>query len=530
MKSKTALTLIICLGMILGVSVAAFAGGKQESKSSSAPAKQTTAATSTPKYGGVLQIGTGQAIPEVGYTPEIANNSEMEFLQPDFNTLVFYNATGDLVPELATSWSSDASSKTVTFQLRQGVQFQDGTPFNAQAVKWNIDQYQKAKRTEVSDIQSISTPDAHTVVLHLKQWDSSVLVAVGFYVYFMSPTAVEKHGVDWAHTHAVGTGPFILKSFDPNVSITYVKNPNYWQKGKPYLDGIKFQIIPDATTAATALQSGAIDLLSYASLLTVKNLLAQGGFIRETNHNGIGVESTGVIPNSANPKSPFHNAIVRKAFCYAINRQAIDKAIGYGLLTPTDQWAAPGSKTYNPNVVGYPYNPAKAKELLAQAGYPHGFDTVIWAYSGDNMMPAVAQMLDAVGIHAKIELANGPKLNSNMLDGWTGVMYHWASIGPDLGLYMGRHLDPNGAYFAKGILHPADTLALLQKVRTAPNSKLKLKYEWQLQKLIYDKYALFGKVLYVTSIDTMKRPYVKGDNWTKFDAASWTPQDTWLDK
>jgi peptide/nickel transport system substrate-binding protein len=171
-----------------------------------------------------------------------------------------------------------------------------------------------------------------------------------------------------------------------------------------------------------------------------------------------------------------------------------------------------------------------ARQLLAEAGYPDGFDTVIFAFAGDTWNPAIAQMLNDVGIRAKIELADGPLLNQNMLHGWDGIMYHWASIGPDLGLYMGRHLDPSGAFFAAGIQHPQDALDLLQAVRTAPDEATKLDYEMQLQKLIYDKYYLFGKVLYVTPIIHTKYDYVTDDNFGRFTAASWTPENAWLDK
>ena len=106
----------------------------------------------------------------------------------------------------------------------------------------------------------------------------------------------------------------------------------------------------------------------------------------------------------------------------------------------------------------------------------------------------------------------------------------WASIGPDLGLYMGRHLDPNGAYFADGIQHPEETLDLLDKIRTAVDEESKIAYSMELQKLIYDEYYLFGKVLYVNPISHMKYAYVMDDNFGLYTAASWTPENVWLDQ
>ena len=309
----------------------------------------------------------------------------------------------------------------------------------------------------------------------------------------MSPTAVKANGEEWAKNNPVGTGPFKLSEWKGDVGAEFVKNEDYWKEGLPYLDGIDWNLIQDINTATTSLRSGEVDLLSLITPLQLKMLDADGSFERETNKNGIGVTSVGVIPSSANTDSPFNDVKVRQALCHAIDRESLVNALGFGYSQTTNQWAAPAAKTYNPDVEGYPYNPEKAKELLAEAGYPDGFDTVIYAYAGDDYHPAVAQMLEKVGIRAKLDLVDFAKLNTMMLEGWEGLTYHWASVGPDLGLYMGRHLDPNGAFFAKGILHPKDTLDLLEKIRTAKNEETKLKYSFELQKLIYDKYALFGK-------------------------------------
>ena len=524
MKKRTVIMFLSVVFLIAVLSSAVFAGGQQETANSSAEK------SSDPVYGGVLDIGTGITIPFIGYTPGLNNNSYMQFTQIPFESLTFYDEAGNIAPKLAESWETDADKKTITFHLRKNVKFHDGTPFNAEAVKWNIEQYKAAKRTEVSIVESMDVLDDYTIVLNLSSWNSSTLEGIGFFVYYMSPMAVQSNGEDWAKKNAVGTGPFKLVEYKEDVGMKYEKNTDYWVEGLPYLDGINITIINDMSTATASLQAGEIDLLSYASTLQAKTLESSGDFVLETNTNGVGVESTGVIPSSSNPDSPFNNVKVRQALCYAIDRDSIVNALGFGYLKTTNQWASPGSKTYNPEVKGYPYNPEKAKALLAEAGYPNGFNTVIYAFAGDDFNPAVAQMLQEVGIRAKIELVDGPKLYSNMLEGWDGLMYHWASVGPDLGLYMGRHLDPDGAFFAKGILHPEDSLELLEKIRTARDEETKLKYSFELQKLIYDKYALFGKVLYIQAIITIKYPYVKDDNWTKYTAASWTPATAWIAK
>lgn len=518
-----------------GQSSAGSEGGDQTEAVSEAAGDSTdasAASTGEPKEGGVLKIGTGQSPTVIGYTPEINNNSFLQFLRTAFNSLCFYDEEGNLAPELAESWETDPDAATITFHLRSGVKFSDGTDFNAEAVKWNIEQYQSAGRTEVGSVASIDCPDENTVVINLEAWSSSALESIGFFVYYMSPTAFEENGgADWARFNAVGTGPFIMKSFEQGVGVTYEKNPNYWEEGKPYLDGVEFSIISEPTTLENALTAGEIDLLSYASIENLQNLEATGNFVRESNENGMGVESVGVIPNSDDESSPFYDARVRQAMCYAIDADTIVESLGYGYYTRTNQWAAPGAITYNEDVEGYPYNPEKAKELLAEAGYADGFDTTIYAIAGiENWATAIADQLTQVGIRTQVEMVDATKGNDFMANGWDGIYWHFASVSPDLGLYMGRHLDPNGAFYAKGIQHPQDCLDLLEAIRTAKDDETKVADELELQKLVYDKYALFGLPLYVNAIDAIKYPYVMDDNFTKYHCATWTPADCWLDK
>ena len=493
---------------------------------------QAPASSGEVKTGGVLKIGTGQTPSVIGFTPEINNNSYLQFLRTAFNSLCFYDDEGKLAPELAESWETDADAATITFHLRSGVKFTDGTDFNAEAVKWNLEQYKSVGRTEAADIKSIDCPDENTVVITLEAWRSSALESIGFFVYYMSPTAVEENGgTEWARFNAVGTGPFILTSFEQGVGIKYEKNPNYWEEGKPYLDGVEYSIISEPTTLENALVAGEIDMISYASIDNLRNLEPSGNFVRETNQNGNGVETTGIIPNSDDESSPFYDATVRRAMCYAIDADTIVESLGYGYYTRTNQWAAPGAITYNEDVEGYPYNPEKAKELLAEAGYADGFDTVIYAFSGiENWATAIADQLTQVGIRTQVEMIDGTKGSDFMMNGWDGIYWHFASVSPDLGLYMGRHLDPNGAFYAKGIQHPQDCLDLLSAVRVAKDDETKIAAEMELQKKVYDEYALFGLPLYVTSVNAIKAPYVVDDNYTRYHVATWTPADCWLDK
>ena len=175
-----------------------------------------------------------------GYPPRIVGAAR-DYAPPFFDRLLSIGDDGKYKPGLALSWDTSKDGKTITFKLRQGVTFHDGTPFNAQAVKSNLDNLIPPKATILSGITSVDVVDDYTVKLNLPAYNNLILYhfAANPATYMYSPEALKKNGADWATTHPVGTGPFMLKDYQPNISLTLVKNPNYWQKGLPYLDGIE---------------------------------------------------------------------------------------------------------------------------------------------------------------------------------------------------------------------------------------------------------------------------------------------------
>lgn len=486
------------------------------------------------KSGGTLKLGTTQTLSVVGYTPEVTNNSHIEFLRCAYESLLYYDKEGNIVGQLADAWETDPDNATLTFTLLDGVQFADGTDFNAEAVKWNIEKYQEAGRSEVANVDSIEILDDSTVKIQLKEWISSALEQVGFFVYYMSPSAYDKNGVEWMRLNSCGTGPFTVSSFEQGVSVKYVKNENYHVEGLPYLDGVEFTIYADATTLENSFRAGEVDMITYADVDTWNNVQNDSNYTVDRNANGLGLESVGLIPASADESDPFADARVRQALCYAVDWDTLVSSLSYGLYSRTNQWASPDAVTYNPNVKGYSYDPEKAKELLAEAGYADGFTTTLYVPGSTgfyaNAAVVIAASLAEVGITANVETIDGAKGNDIMSNGWTGLYWHFASIGPDLGLYMGRHLDTDGAYYAKGIQHPQDCLDLLQQIRTAKDDSEKIDLEWQLQEKIYDEYALFGEPLFINGAVWIRNNYVKGGQFALVHAATWSPSTCWLDK
>ena len=171
-KRNLFVTLLLVMAMLLSA-----CGSKAP-----APTPDAPDSTGEPVYGGVLRVASYLSPSVLGYTPECGSNTNIQYLRLNFNSLCNYDEKGALCPDLATEWSSDYDTLTLTFKLREGVKFADGTDFNAEAVKWNIEQYKAAQRTEVAEVESIETPDDYTVIIHLSSWNSSALDAIGYMV------------------------------------------------------------------------------------------------------------------------------------------------------------------------------------------------------------------------------------------------------------------------------------------------------------------------------------------------------------
>jgi len=207
--------------------------------------------------GGVLKISVGIDANTLGHPPTLTRMHDFRFAVASVETLVRTDEAGAPVPWLAKAWKVDAQAKTITFTLEKGVKFHDGTDFNADVVKWNLEQYIASPRIELNKVESIDVVDDYTIRLNLSEFDALLLpnlaAAAGLMI---SPTAYQTHGQEWCQTHPLGTGPFKFVSWDRDVSIKFEQFDGYWQKGKPYLDGVEWVIIADPMVATASFLAG----------------------------------------------------------------------------------------------------------------------------------------------------------------------------------------------------------------------------------------------------------------------------------
>jgi peptide/nickel transport system substrate-binding protein len=446
-------------------------------------------------------------------------------------TLLLTDEKGTPIPNLATGWTVAPDFKSITFTLRKGVKFHDGTDFDAAAVKYNFETNAKSPMPELKAVTSVDVIDASTVKVNLSQYQPQIFsfLAVGRPGWMVSPTAAKAMTQEEMLLKPVGTGPFKFKEFKRDVSMTFTKNENYWQPGKPYLDGIEYEIVADQVTALIAFKSGAAQV-NY-------NISPKDAF--DLKNAGYNVTSAPAsiyqfVPDSANPTSPWANVDVRRAAQHAIDTVSMAKAQGFGWADPYWNQVFPkGNPANDPTIVGYPYDVAKAKALLTKAGYPNGFKTSLYVTVppvGD-LEPAVQNYLQQVGIIAEMKPLPGASNSQANQQGWTNGLFRSqspSSLGADPGYTMTQNFATPPTSWASAS-RPQDLLDLI-KAANAELDPAKRNAGFQaVTKNIIDTNALvistWGGYLLAS-----KQPEVKGDmirtRWTM----TWTPADAWLDK
>jgi ABC-type transport system substrate-binding protein len=350
-------------------------------------------------------------------------------MAPCLEPLLRLDLDGKLKGHLAESFDIAPDGKSVTFHIRKGVQFHDGTPLNAEAVKYNLEAT-AASGLWGAAILKVATSydilDDYTLRANLSAFNYNYMTALaGMAGMIASPTALKIPATDETkpRLHMVGTGPFIFESFKQNDNVKYKKNPNYWQKGKPYLDAVIIRQIPDRTVAVMAFQAGEVDELATGLQLATSNMLEAQGY--KITPYPLRFHFA-MMWDSANPSSPFSNKKVREAVHYGVDKQTLVNGIGggakrgfvalYQMAEPTDPW-------YCPELPIRKYDLAKAKQLLAEAGYPNGFKTTLHTdtFAEMNFMEALLTELKEMGIDATLDVADMGRAASLWYGGWEGL-------------------------------------------------------------------------------------------------------------
>lgn len=497
------------------------------------PTASPTPTAGQPQYGGILKCVSGAIPNNLGYLPEKAPSDNYLMLPVIERLAEWGDNKGTMVGILAESWDADPVAMTFTWHIRKGVKFHDGTDWNAEACRWNFQMGLDTNRLSMGQyIKSLEVVDEYTLRMNLTDFNWVMAEQWGL-TSPISPTAYEKSGateeerIDWARAHAVGTGPFTVEDWKRDDYIKFKKNPNYWQKGMPYLDGIEIRYIPDSMVAAASMEAREADM--WFAVSSVQNILDLQDKGLKLNW-GPGMFMC-LLFNSNDPASIFYSKPIREAVEYALDRPAIAQMLGQGLFEPLNQMA---SSTWPGYVEGYdprPYSPEKAKEKLSEAGYPDGFKTTMLATSaGQDALAAMQSYLGEVGIIIEPDTADlGRYFGAVFGTGWKDIVYTASGINPSAtDLFI--HYGPDPITFRTGNIWKSPEY--LAKCKEALNPSFKGAADAMPK--IKEAVRQGGEdcmivPLWRTAEAVIMQTWVHSD-YGLIHSIIWTPYDDWMEK
>ncbi|MCC6176930.1 MAG: hypothetical protein IT305_16595 [Chloroflexi bacterium] len=352
----------------------------------------------------------------------VGRNTQI-FIANVYDGLAARDASGQLLPALASDWGVLSDGSAWQFTLRDGVAFHNGDPFTAESVKFTIDRLidpatKSTISSEMGTIAGVDIVNANTITIRTKQPD--IMVPNRFSELFggmLSPSHTQANGAGIA-THPNGTGPFMLTDWVKNERIALEANPNYW-RGPASVSQITVRPILEDAARVAALQTGEVDFISNVPYERLGELEADPNLIVKT------VATPRVFFVGIDPRvTPLNDVRVRQALNYAVDVDAIIGALYYGHASRLATVVPTAAFGYDLSVTPYPYDPDRARALLAEAGYPNGFSVEFDSFTGsiaDHSKPAEAIVgyLQQAGIDVKLNVfefgAFGPRRVANQV-------------------------------------------------------------------------------------------------------------------
>ncbi len=335
--------------------------------------------------------------------------------------LLSFDKDMKVVPLLAEKYEANDAATEFTFHLRQGIKFQDGTPFDANAVKVNFERIANPanhlkRQGLIAMLDRVEAVDQHTAKCVLKSPFGAFLPTVAHpALQLQSPAAIQKYGKDLGR-NPVGTGPFVFTSWTPD-TLKVRKNPNYWQTGLPHLNDITIRSNPEDGARIAMLQAGEAQFIYPVPPQLAKVVQANPKLDLV---NDPSIVARYMAMNVM--KKPFDDPRVRRALNHAVDKQAFIRVVYNGFADPLLS-AEPPLVTFYSKQTAYPYDPAKAKQLLADAGHPNGFETTMWGANNTlsvTGMQFLQQQFAAIGVKVHVEALEGGVMASRI---WTVQHY-----------------------------------------------------------------------------------------------------------
>ena len=381
----------------------------------------------TPAGGGTLTVG--QIFPIQNTNPHPQSGNTFNFREALFNTLVDTDDAGEPVPELAERWEVADDGLSVTFFLRDGVTFHDGTPLTAEAVKWNIEYAAGPESGAQMGAHlrgaNVTAVDDLTLMLEFDKPTPQIFAAlVG--IPIMEPSS----DID---TDVVGTGPFKLESLTPGSEMRMTRYEDYWVEGSPKLDELIIKVVPDDSSLVLGLETGSLDIIVNPAMNEIARLQEAGfkidNFPGPGNFNYLVSAST----------EPLDDKLVRQALSLALDRERFSEIATFGVAEPTCTVFPQGSPVWTPELEDCTFDLDAARQLLDQAGYGDGFETTIHVARGavpqvGAFAPVYQADLKQIGVEASIEEVESTQwlelITGSAFPGLLGHAYQFGDLDP----------------------------------------------------------------------------------------------------
>jgi ABC-type transport system substrate-binding protein len=320
-----------------------------------------------------------------------------------------------LEPVLCSSVDDDIANKRIVFHLRQGIKFHDGTDCTSEDVQWGYQMAIDNGRLQYFNyFDRMESPDPYTFIMYYNEYTNQLIKSWGWSYprskdAFMAGTGGSTDPEvqnTWDSAHIVAAGPFKLVEYVRDSHMYWDKFKDWWNAPLPFLDRVEIQFIPDPVTAKALMEAGQADEWGGATTRD-QNDLVNKGFKKISGWVGLIYD---IWPNTSSPTSIWNDLRLREAIDYAIDKDKIAAALGPGSYVPLHQMAPETEWGYDPTWPGRPYDPAKARQLIADAGYPNGIKTTMLVNSTStadvDLATAIKTYLDAVGIKTDLDLAD----------------------------------------------------------------------------------------------------------------------------
>jgi ABC-type transport system substrate-binding protein len=486
-------------------------------------------AQAEPKRGGILKVSCpGNPSSLDPYTG--GSGFDHSYLYTMFDTLVEFDyATLKAKPGLAASWNY-SDPQTLVMNLQQNVVFHDGTPFNAEAAKANLDRGRTDQRSNIkgdlSTIDSVAISGPNQITIKLKQPDTALPLILADRAGMMSsPKAVQDLGKDHDRK-PVGTGAWKFVSFNDGEKVVVTRNEKYWRPGRPYLDGLELNVIPELATGLRSVIAGENDFV-YALTPQQKALIDRARNVASATGPTLGC--FGVYFNTGRP--PFNDIRVRRAFNFAINREEFVKLtqVGVGepayMVLPTAHWA------YDAETAKlYPHDPDMARKLIAEAGFKDGMDMNLVGFSDQSSAQRQDVLIEQFRkANIRLKFSNGTvsetttnyfgpeKRGDAYLAGWTGR--------PDPSLTYSLLFLKEAYYNTSHIDPPAELTQAINDSRKYEDVEKRKEAFARVQKLAMEN-ALWAPISFSLELDAMSQK-VKGYKPNLLGKPKF--EDVWLD-